>query len=337
MNSTTWLVAVTIVRHCSPDPLALIPLLERLGAVDVPNSRSSHSHRALRGGGLAQALGIGFGIILALVMSIHPSGLLAIGLGVLISTALLGWIEDVAGVAVATRAGCQVAIGIVATGFAAAELDRSPLWCLAGGAAVVGLVNVVNFMDGVNLISAAHAVVAGVTFAVLGSQHDAEWLVTLGAILAGSFLAFLPWNMNGRLFLGDTGSYLLGGLAAIIVVMAWMDGVSLVALAAPFVIYVADTGVTLMSRIRAGERWHEAHRDHTYQRLNRAGMSHFGVTLVVATASCATASLGVLFSKSDGIPQVAALSGIFLIAAAYTALRFAIHNPDSSREHRGSA
>lgn len=335
MSATYWIAAGLAFVVAVVAPLGLIPLLERVGAVDVPNSRSSHSHHVLRGAGLAQALGAGAALALVLVVSDAAKMPIAIVLSVLIATALLGWVEDTRGLPASVRAAAQIMIGAVAAGTFAHMSGHSLWWSVVGGIAVVGLVNVANFMDGVNAMSAAHGIVCGVAFVVVGTVHDTSWVVAVGAILTAIFLAFLPWNFDGRLFLGDTGSFLFGGVAAIVIVMAWIDGLPLIALAAPFAVYVADTGVTLACRVRAGERWHEAHRDHIYQRLNRRGLPHLTVTGIVATASCMSAALGLATTESAGAPRYLAAAGIVAILLSFVALRSTVGLPETSKAARG--
>ena len=139
--------------------------------------------------------------------------------------------------------------------------------------------NAFNFMDGVNGISGAHALIAGVVYALLGWwQHDG-FLVPAGAAVAAGALAFLPWNAGqARVFLGDAGSYALGAALAVLAAYALVRGVPVEAVLGPLALYLADTAWTLQRRIRAGERWLEPHRTHIYQRWCDAGWSHQRVT-----------------------------------------------------------
>lgn len=225
----------------------LKPLLQKAGVLDIPNERSSHEFPVVRGGGLAQAAGlmIGLGAAIALIDAIERPELMVL-LAVSLATASLGWVEDYSGAPISVRASVQFAIGFVAIGVFAALDGRPIAWAVIGGIAFVGLINVVNFMDGINGISAFHAIVAGTTFAALGALNDLNWMIIAGSLLAAAYAAFLPWNLSGRMFLGDVGSYLLGGSIAGIIVLGWMGGVPLIALAAPMTIYLSDTGVTLV-------------------------------------------------------------------------------------------
>jgi UDP-GlcNAc:undecaprenyl-phosphate GlcNAc-1-phosphate transferase len=140
-----------------------------------------------------------------------------------------------------------------------------------GGFFIAAYINVANFMDGIDGISSLHGVVVGGSFVVIGGVWAADWMMVTGAVLVASFLGFLPWNvLRKRTFLGDSGSYLLGGGVAGTAVAAVISGIPPLAALSPLALYVGDTGITLLRRVRAGEVWHEPHRSHVYQRLSAA-------------------------------------------------------------------
>ncbi len=151
-------------------------------------------------------------------------------------------------------------------------------------------VNAFNFMDGINGISGVSAAAAGAWFLLLGGTGSVTPLAAGGAALLGAALGFLPWNTGGaRMFLGDVGSYFLGIFVGALVVVGVVAGFAPPIVAAPLLPYLADTGWTLMWRLRRGHPWREAHRDHAYQRLVDAGWSHGQVAsfvLLVTAAVC---------------------------------------------------
>jgi UDP-N-acetylmuramyl pentapeptide phosphotransferase/UDP-N-acetylglucosamine-1-phosphate transferase len=158
---------------------------------------------------------------------------------------------------------------------------------------LMGFVNAFNFMDGVNGISGAHAVIAGVAYACFGQWRQDPFLVAMGLAVAVGALAFLPWNaVRARVFLGDVGSYALGAALAVLAVTAVVQGVPPEAALGPLALYLADTAWTLQRRVRTGERWTEAHRTHTYQRWCDVGWSHPEVTLVTAGTTILVSLLG---------------------------------------------
>lgn len=317
-------ISAFVLAFLLPYPLG--PILTRLGALDVPNARSSHQTPVLRGGGIAQAGSLLIVVGVAALSADRDRAFLASVVAVVVGTAALGATEDLAGVPITVRAASEFAIGAVAMLVAITGTDEPLWWLIIGGVAVLALVNVVNFMDGVNGISALHGIVGGGAFAVIGSLYDEQWLVVSGLALAGAFAAFLPWNLSGRMFLGDAGSYLLGGTLGTLIVLGWVRGLPIVALAAPMTIYVADTGVTLVGRIARGDAVHVAHRDHTYQRLNRVGFSHLRVSLSVVLGSSVCAAAGIGVAQSTGPARAGYWIVIGVVLAAYTSLRFSLGN-----------
>jgi UDP-GlcNAc:undecaprenyl-phosphate/decaprenyl-phosphate GlcNAc-1-phosphate transferase len=271
------------------EPVA-IPLLRR-AAVDVPNMRSSHSIPTPRGGGAPIAVGL---VAAALLIN----GTIAVTFAVAVAAfAAIGFADDLAGLPAGRRLLMQ---GLASLAVAGMLVGRSglPPAAMAGAAVVIavwviGFVNAFNFMDGVNGISAAHALIGGAVYASLGWWRPDAFLAGAGAAVAAGALAFLPWNaVRARVFLGDAGSYGLGVALAVLAAYSVIRGIPPEAALAPLALYLADTGWTLQRRIRAGEPFLEAHRTHTYQRLCDIGWSHQRVTLGTAAVTATVSLLG---------------------------------------------
>lgn len=186
----------------------------------------------------------------------------------------------------------------------------------------VGYVNVTNFMDGINGISGIHGVVVGSSFAAVGAFEEISWLVMLGVLVAGVFGSFIVWNVGSELrFLGDVGSYLLGGVIAGTVIAAYSAGVPLWALVSPLTLYIADAAYTLVRRVVAKQRVYEAHREHVYQRLAASPeLGHVRVATVYGVMTAVLAVGGaVVIVVPDAITSVitaqVALIAVFFIAA----------------------
>lgn len=333
-------------------PTVLKPLLTHLGIIDVPNERSSHSRAVIRGLGLAPllALGAGYAVLMFDGGELQGAGTLIVIFAVTVVSGLLGWVEDAHGIRVAGRASMQFAIGLLGAGFVVGLAGTS--WWLVPvfGLAIAGYINVANFMDGIDGISGLHGFVVGAFYAALGVAFGADWLALAGSIMAIAFAGFLPWNLlRGGMFLGDVGSYLLGGGIAIIAVTALAKGLPPLAVLGPLAVYLADAGATLVKRILRGERWFEAHRSHVYQRLTSFGLSHLKVSLIVATATALTSALGLLsllhplFGSLISIGAIAAVLSVYLalprlVGAAQSAGRksaMASTQPISDAEKRG--
>jgi UDP-N-acetylmuramyl pentapeptide phosphotransferase/UDP-N-acetylglucosamine-1-phosphate transferase len=312
---TGLLIALTagaIVVTAEPPTIAL---LRRASAIDVPGLRSSHIVPTLRGGGAPIAAGL---LVAAALMHSVPSA--AFGIAVALFAAI-GLAEDLSGLSVGQRLVLQCSAGIVVACVLISPLQTTPVRLAAGAAAAAvwttGVVNAFNFMDGVNGISAAHAVIGGVAYGCLGAWRADPFLFAAGAAVAAVALAFLPWNAaRARVFLGDVGSYTLGAAVAVLAAYAVLHNVPVEAAIGPLALYLADTTWTLQRRIRAGERWFEGHRTHTYQRWCDVGWSHQRVTVVSAAGTATLCLLGaVSLTGNPALRAAADLAGAGLLAS----------------------
>lgn len=298
---------------------AVLPLLRWAQALDHPNERSSHRSPTPRGGGVA--------VVTAIVVAIAVTGDLAsapvravlvatVGLGV------LGLVDDVVG-GMPVWARLVVSAGVAAVAAAWATSGTDPV---LGGAIVIvlgalwitGFTNSFNFMDGINGISGLHGAVAGGILAVAGWGAGVDIVAPLALAVAGASAGFLPYNLvRPKVFLGDVGSYGIGGALAAVALVAWAHGVPLEACLGSFVPYVADTSWTVLRRVRRGERFYVAHREHAYQRLCDAGLSHVRVASTVTLSSAATGFVG-LASLSGSTPaRAVAVGAAATVAVAY--------------------
>jgi len=299
------------------EPVA-IPLLRR-AAVDVPNMRSSHTIPTPRGGGAPIAVGL-----IGAALLIH--GTVAVTFAVAVAVfAAVGFADDLGGLPAGRRLLMQ---GLASLAVAGVLMTRSglPPVVMAVGAVVVavwliGFVNAFNFMDGVNGISATHALIGGGVYAVLGWWRPDGFLAAAGAAVAAGALAFLPWNaVRARVFLGDAGSYGLGVALAVLAAYSVIRGIPPEAALAPLALYLADTGWTLQRRIRAGEPCFQAHRTHTYQQLCDVGWSHQRVTLTTAGVTATVCLLGAASLTGHPALRAAADLTAFALLAVYLRL-----------------
>jgi UDP-GlcNAc:undecaprenyl-phosphate GlcNAc-1-phosphate transferase len=298
-------------------PMARV-LLARARVVDIPNTRSSHLEETTRGGGVAVALGCTVAALVSRqIAGVPRAGLLvaAVGMG------LIGLVDDLRPLEPGPRLVAQIAISAVAVSL----LDRSlqgplpwqAIFSVGAFVWIVGYVNAFNFMDGINGISVAQAVVAGVTWWILGATQHAPALAVAGAVVAAASTAFAPFNLpRARMFLGDVGSYFLGGWMAATAVIGLRSGIAPEAVLSPLALYCVDTSITLIGRVRRGEPWNRPHRQHVYQRLVHGGWSHTRTTLSVASAMTACSALGAL-SLTGSVARRAV--GDLLIAAVLVA------------------
>ena len=323
-------VALVVTGAVAPVTLAL---LRRGDVLDVPSERSSHVAPVPRGGGVAPAVGALVAIVVT--ASLPRSGRLAL---VVAATALglVGLIEDLVGIPALARLAVQFVAGAAAAPFALHALTGSAPWravfALAVVVWVVAYVNAYNFMDGIDGISVAQAVGAGITWYLVGRYVDSRILAAGGIVVAGAALGFAPFNLpRARMFLGDVGSYFIGAWLATVAVLGLRAGVPAEAVLAPLALYLADTGTTLVRRVVRGERWYLPHRDHAYQRLTDVGWSHLQAAGLVGGCIAVCGALGAVSLTGATAARVAADLGIAAVVGGYVlAPRWLARGADSA-------
>jgi UDP-N-acetylmuramyl pentapeptide phosphotransferase/UDP-N-acetylglucosamine-1-phosphate transferase len=267
---------------------------------------------------VAVFIGLLSGMAVALVSGLvdEPRHLVLVFL-IATAAAAVGWLEDLRGVRIATRAKAQIGTGVLG-GLMVWLLTSSLLWGVLGVFVIVAYTNIANFMDGINGISGLHGFTVGIAYAFIGAHFEQHWMVLTSGILAVAYLGFLPWNRGAKvMFLGDIGSYLLGGSISIIAVLALAEGVPPMAIAGPVMIYLVDTSTTLLRRVLAREKWYESHRTHSYHRLEDRGLTHLQIAIIVTGAGTATSVLGIVSAVTPPSAQILCGIGIALVCSLY--------------------
>ena len=260
--------------------------------IDNPNERSSHSVPTPRGGGVAVVCSY----LLALAVLIYSQqltvhiGLTLMGAGFVI--ALLGFLDDHGHINSMLRLAIHflVAIGAVISlgGFAeVTAFNGLQLGFVANIIAVlflVWLLNLYNFMDGINGIASVEAITATVSMAILYYVLNTSLNSDLLWLLAACVFGFLLWNFpKAKIFMGDACSGFLGLTLGILALIALKENLALFcAWIICLGVFVVDATYTLIKRVLSGYKMYDAHRSHSYQILSRKWGSHTPVTLAVA-------------------------------------------------------
>jgi len=282
---------------------ALTPLAARLaravGAVDEPRERGLSQHATPRLGGLALLAGVLISALVFLDLNDELRGILG---GAILIT-LVGALDDVVDLSPAIKLLGQFAAGLipVLAGVTVANITLPFLGAIdfgwAGGPltllGLVAVMNVVNLSDGVDGLAAGVCTISAATFAIIAFDLQRDSAGVLAALTAGAALGFLFHNFHpASIFMGDSGSNLLGLLLGCIAVQGALKTNALIALVGPLVILAVpflDTGFVVAKRIKYRRPISEGDAEHFHHRLARIGFSQrrtvaylYGWTLALA-------------------------------------------------------
>ena len=188
-------------------------------------------------------------------------------------------------------------------------------------AMLVAVINFVNFIDGIDEISVAHALpaLAVPLLLVLLSGYNFQWGI-LSAALIGSLIGFWLWNRHpARIFLGDAGSLPLGlflGWLALRLSMEVNPAIGLLILAYP----LADAGSTLVRRALAGRTLTQPHRWHAYQQAVDKGLSPRFVALRVGLISSLSGLLAIMAAHTSNLIITAVIASVVTLAVGWQVL-----------------
>jgi len=327
--------------------LLLTPLAARFatatGAIDAPGAaRRIHSRPIPRGGGVAVAAsfvvvgGLCFAVVAGTgstfdMTDITPPEALAL-FGGAVAAAVLGFLDD----RFQLRARWQLlmqaalAIGAVVAGVMVDFINNpagprvitfsTPFAVGFTVFWIAGMINSINWIDGLDGLSTGVALIAAVTLGLisLGSAIDQPAVALLCACLAGALAGFLPWNFHpARVFIGSAGTYFIGYTLAVLAILGTAKvAVAILVLGVPII----DTFWIIVRRTLAGQAPFTADRGHLHHRLLDLGISHRGAVLTIYALTGILAVLSLILSGSG---QLYAFAG--LVAAAgvllYVSLR----------------
>ena len=315
--------------------LAVIPLLVRLapglGLLDVPTARSTHAAPVPRVGGIGLFLGMGVGIAVLAARDHGALDAMAAWWPYLLPALCyfaIGLADDRwrlpprrKFLAQALAAALAVALGLRWAGDALGSFGA-----LAFGAGtpfltwlwLVAVVILVNFVDGIDLITSLGAIVLLSAAAGAGAGPGDGLLYGLAA---AAVLGLVFWNATpARAFPGDAATHLLGflmGSAAL--ELPGPAGLPLtralpwVAASAPLLPGVIDVGLGLLAKARHGIPLSTAHNQHLYQRLTQRGTAHVAVALRYGLLALAALTAVAWFAPRFGLAACCAVSALLLV------------------------
>lgn len=258
---------------------------------DRPNERKIHTGEIPRLGGIAIFIGIVSGSITGILVlastsgplrgSILEWGLALAGLSLMFA---VGLVDDFTNIpALRKLLGQLLAAAVISISgfhidtvlvpFTGHELvlgwlsyPLTMLW-------IVGIANAVNLIDGMDGCAVGIALIASAAFAVIGAFEGADAVVLLSLVVFGASAAFLLFNRPpAHIFMGDSGSLLLGTLLASIplfrgAAMAHRPALNLLVPATVLLIPILDTASAILRRVRRHQPIHQADNEHIHHKL----------------------------------------------------------------------
>ena len=245
----------------------LLPILRKF-VNDEPNSRSSHKLSTPTAGGISF-------ILSAIFLNIFVE---SFNLITLLPLAIIGFLDDKYNIPSFVRYSVQFCTVLFMFENSALKLDlalimnNSFLLILAYVVAIVlgtGLINFINFMDGIDCLVASTLFISIFFIGLFESN------ITI-MILSGCILGFIPWNFSpAKVFMGDTGSTFLGAYYTSLCYSSdYINAIYLLLIIFPILI---DPLLTLLLRFKDKQNIFHAHNLHLYQRLYKGGLKHFQV------------------------------------------------------------
>lgn len=301
-------------------------IADKCNIIDKPNERSSHTTIVLRGGGIIFTISMIAWAIMMIATGKDIVPYLPFLCGLLL-VAGISFVDDIHSLPDSLRMGVQIVSTLLMFWSVGLYTAVSPWWLMVLVAVValffcVGATNFINFMDGINGITAAYAMAMIIPIALLNEMpeqvgHDVTsfiepsyLIVAIIGILVFSIFNFRPKG-KAKCFAGDVGSI---GIAFIILfalgrlMLATKDVTYIVF----FLVYGIDGTLTIIHRIMLHENLGQAHRKHAYQLMaNELGMSHVVVSLLYMGMQLVV-SLGFIYL----CPNTMLTHWIYLIGAA---------------------
>ena len=291
----------------------------RQNLLDLPGGRKVHSVPVPRLGGVAMAIAFGVAIggatladpDLGSTLGLRPNRAPAILIGVSILLAV-GIVDDTRGMRAMVKLAFQAGTAVVAwwAGLSIEQLhvpwgiiDLGPLALPITVAWIVGVINAVNLIDGLDGLAAGVVLTVLGGFGLLAAADGVDPTLYIVAATIGAAVGFLAYNLHpATIIMGDTGSMVLGFVVAAIAISLTQDGVyphapwvPVIALGVPLL----DTLWAVVRRTARGEPFFVADRGHIHHQLLRLGLSQRDAMLVLTAVSAALAIAAVLLGRLD--------------------------------------
>ena len=329
------LIAFGIVVLLTP---AVGGMARLLGVVDAPGGRRLNKRPIPRLGGLAIFLGI---LVPSLAFLSLDGEMRGIVLGAAVAC-VVGAIDDFRGLDPLPKLGGQIAAASIPVAFGVwIDHFTFPFLGVADLPAWVGMpltvvwivavMNMVNFLDGMDGLAAGVCAISGLTFAILALSLGKVDAALLSAVVAGACIGFLRHNFfPARIFMGDSGALVLGFTLATVSISGLLKTASTVVLFLPLLVLavpIIDTSFVVAKRLKYRQPISTPDRSHLHHRFMNIGFSQrrAALTMWAWTASLGVAALATRFIpfRESGVWHVWETVAVAVIALG--ALAFSVY------------
>ncbi len=211
---------------------------------------------------------------------------------------LIGVIDDFKSVRPLSRlfAHFLIAILVILSGFKLRVFSIDILNVAVTSLLIMTSINALNLLDGMDGLATGVSTVCCLGFLGIGILQGDPLVIGISSIVMGALLGFLPYNFNpARIFLGDSGSTLIGLLLALLVICSSELPGSTVSRLSPVLVLglpLFDMAYAILRRVKEGRNIFKGDREHFYDKLRRGGFSQrgtaciaYGVALAFTVAS----------------------------------------------------
>lgn len=309
---------------------------QKVGAMDIPkDERRVHDHPIPRMGGLAIFLGFIISVVLFADITPQMQGIL-IGAVLIVATGavddvvnLNAWIKLIIQIAAAVIA---VMHGVVIEVVTNPNLFSESMHLVLGTLSIpitilwiVGITNSVNLIDGLDGLACGVSTISSVTMLVVALMVAEPNVALVLAALAGACIGFIPYNFNpAKIFMGDTGSLLLGYILATMSVVGLFKFYAIVTFAVPLLalaVPLVDIVTSFFRRILHGQSPMHADRGHFHHRLIDMGFSQKQAVAILYAISAILGLTAVVITSNSGLKFIllmvefciAVTIGVFLV------------------------
>ena len=334
INAAPWVKVILAILVAFGISIAVTPAVKafatKVGAIDVPDhKRHIHSHPIPRMGGLAIFFGFLLSVLLFADITIEVRGIL---LGAIIIVAT-GALDDVISLKAWTKFLVQIIAAVIAVAhgvvirvmmnpnvFSKSEsvllgwlaIPITILW-------IVGITNSVNLIDGLDGLAVGVSTISCMTILVVALRVAEPNVAIIVAALAGACIGFMPYNLNpAKIFMGDTGSLLLGYVLSTVSVLGLFKFYTVVTFVVPVLalaVPLSDTLFAFTRRICHGQSPFKADRGHFHHKLMDLGLSQKQAVAILYAIS-AVLGLAAVTLTTSGAMRILLLVIALVIALA---------------------